>query len=727
MGFLNIAFLWHMHQPFYKDPLSGVYSLPWVRLHAIKGYYDMVSILEDFPEIKATFNLVPSLLVQLTDYSQGKVFDLFMHHSEKEARELTPEEKKFILMNFFMCNWETMVKPYPEYFHLLQKRGTRYTEYSLEEIAKEFNFQEYLDLQVWFNLTWFGYCSRKKNKEIGELIKKGRFFSEDDKKFILNLQQEIIQEVIPSYRLLSDQGQIELTTSPFYHPILPLLIDSDDARRSNPGVVLPEQFHHPEDADNQIRKAVQYHKSLFGVPPQGMWPSEGSVCPELIPLLTKAGIQWIATDEEIFFHSVGKNVKREKLFRPYLVGYKGEKTAIIFRERGLSDLIGFTYAKNQPNDAAEDLYHHLQNIFQATSHLKEEPLVAIILDGENPWEAYPDGGEAFLSQFYRKLIKDRNMNTVKVSDYLKAHPPTETIESLYSGSWINHNFNIWIGSSEDNRAWNCLNRTREFLSEYLKTHHDLPSEKVLSAWEEIYIAEGSDWFWWYGDDFNSDSDPEFDRLFRLHLGNVYQIMGHEIPAYLQDPLIEEHEVRSAIEPFGFIHPTIDGRITNFYEWYEAGYYNSPRVGGTMYKGEGFFSGMFFGFDLENLFIRLDPLFHPQNGEGEGIEINLHITSSQEFRITFPLAVRQGHKESFQLYQGKRGVPEKLLKIYGSICIGKIIELSIPFKDLHLKPKDRVKFMLETRRGEIELERYPQNGYFAFPVPDENFEKIMWST
>jgi alpha-amylase/alpha-mannosidase (GH57 family) len=725
---LNIVFLWHMHQPFYKDPLTGVYSLPWVRLHAIKGYYDMVSILEDFPEIRVTFNLVPSLLVQLMDYSEGKAVDLFLQYSKKEAKELTSEEKKFILTNFFMCNWETMVKPYPEYFHLLQKRGTRYSEYRLEEIAKEFTNQEYLDLQVWFNLIWFGYRSRKMNKEVSELIRKGRFFSEDDKKFILNLQQEIIQKVIPIYRLLSDQGQIELTTSPFYHPILPLLMDSHYARRPDPEISLPEQYHHPEDAEAQIRKAVEFHHRLFGVPPQGMWPSEGSVCPETIPLLTKAGITWIATDEDILFHSVGEKVEKEKLFKAYQAEYEGEKIAIIFRDRGLSDLIGFTYAKNQPKAAAEDLYYHLQNISQATSKQKEEPLVAVILDGENPWEAYPDGGEAFLSHLYQKLLKDRNMNTVKVSDYLKAHPPTEIVRSFYSGSWINHNFNIWIGSSEDNRAWNSLNRTRRFLSEHLKTHPGITLEKVSAAWEEIYIAEGSDWFWWYGDDFSSNNDAEFDRLFRLHLGNVYQILGQEIPGYLRDPLIEEHEVKPAIEPSGFIHPVIDGRITNFYEWYEAGYYSSRRVGGAMHKGEGLFSGIFFGFDVENLFIRLDPLFFPQKDEGEGIEVNLHIISPQEFIIAFPLiAVPQGSKESFRLYQGEGNIPKKFLQVYDSVRTGKIIELSIPFKDLNLKPKDQVRFMVETRRGEIVLERYPQNGYFAFSVPEEHFEKIMWST
>jgi alpha-amylase/alpha-mannosidase (GH57 family) len=727
MRYVNIAFLWHMHQPFYKDPLSGSYSLPWVRLHAIKGYYDMISILEDFPEIRVTFNLVPSLLVELIEYSQGKAFDLFLYHSAKEARELTPEEKRFILTNFFMCNWETMVKPYPEYFHLLQKRGRRYTEHSLGDIAEAFTVQEYLDLQVWFNLTWFGYRSRKKNREIGELMKKGKLFTEDEKKVILNLQQEIIEKVIPSYRSLSDRGQIELTTSPFYHPILPLLIDSDCARRSNPHVVLPEHFRHPEDAEHQIRKAVEFHTSLFGSPPQGMWPSEGSVCPEMIPLLNQAGIRWTATDEDILFHSVGRKGEREKLFQPYLTEYDGTRIALVFRDRALSDLIGFTYAKNQPKDAAENFHHHLQNIAQATSHLKEEPLVAIILDGENPWEAYPDGGEAFLSHLYLKLLEDRNMKTVRLSDHLNAHPPTERIEHLFSGSWINHNFNIWISSSEDNRAWNCLNRTRRFLSEYLETHQGLPSEKVSSAWEEIYIAQGSDWFWWYGEDFTSDSYAEFDRLFRLHLGNVYQIFGQEIPEYLKTSLLEEHEVKPVLEPLSFIHPVIDGQVTNFYEWYGAGYYSSQRVGGTMYKREGFFSGIFFGFDPENLFIRLDPFFHSQNGEGQGVEVTLLIASPREFRITFPLSVSKGQKESFQLSEGEGGSPQNPPRVYESLSFQKIIELAIPFKDLHLKPRDQVKFTVEARKGNIELERYPQNGYLVFSVPDEDFEKIMWST
>ncbi|MCX5910062.1 MAG: glycoside hydrolase family 57 protein, partial [Deltaproteobacteria bacterium] len=387
---VHLAFLWHMHQPFYKDPRTGEYSLPWVRLHALKGYYDMASILEDYPGILQNFNLVPSLLRQIEDYTEGRARDIFLEHSRKPAEDLSPEEKKFILANFFMCSWETMVKPHRGYWALLQKRGLKVPEYRWAEVLHQFTPQDFRDLQVWFNLTWFGYRARGKKEALRELLKKGKNFSENDKQILFQTQFEIIQELIPLYRSLLSRGQIEITVSPFYHPILPLLVNASLAHRAMPNAPLPSTFAHPEDAEAQIQKAVAYFGTLFGGKPAGMWPSEGSVAPELIPMVAKAGIRWMATDEGNLFRSLPGPEERSRLFQPYRVTYQGAEVFMVFRDRNLSNLIGFTYAKNPPQASASDLYTHLKNTQKSLAAHRGERLILIALDGENPWEYYPD-------------------------------------------------------------------------------------------------------------------------------------------------------------------------------------------------------------------------------------------------------------------------------------------------------------------------------------------------
>ena len=247
MNPLNIAFYWHMHQPLYKDPITEKYTLPWVRMNGIKGYFDMVSLLEDFPNIYQTFNLVPSFLTQLREYAEGKASDIFLEHTLKPASELSPLEKGFILTRFFMANWGTMIKPYKRYWDLLRKRGMNSPkDDEIDYFIKGFSTQEYLDLQVWFNLAWFGYRAIKKKEGLKELIEKGKSFTEEEKRYIIAMQVEIIKEIIPLYKQIEERGQIELTTSPFYHPILPLLCDTDSAKQCMPEAILPERFHHSE-------------------------------------------------------------------------------------------------------------------------------------------------------------------------------------------------------------------------------------------------------------------------------------------------------------------------------------------------------------------------------------------------------------------------------------------------------------------------------------------------
>ncbi len=719
---LHVAFFWHMHQPYYRNPLTGEYTLPWVRLHAFKGYYDMISLLEDYPAIRQTFNLVPSLARQLDDYSRGKARDVFAEYTRKPAEELSPEEKKFILANFFMCNWETMVKPYPGYWALLKKRGLKVPEYRLDDLIHHFSAQEFLDLQVWFNLTWAGHRARKEKIVLRELLKKGKEFTEEDKASLLFIQKEIIQNLIPLYRSMQSRGQVEITTSPFYHPILPLLIDWNLASRAMPKVALPGSFSHPEDAEAQILKAVAFYDDIFGTRPTGMWPSEGSVCPEMIPMVQRAGIRWMASDEGILFKSLPGESVRTDLYRPYRAKFQGAEVSMVFRDRNLSDLIGFTYSKNPALGSVDDLLTHLKNIHH-TLPKDSNGLVLIALDGENPWEYYPDGGYEFLSGLYEKLSHEPFLTTVTIGEYLEAHPPRKTLDSLYTGSWIDQNFKIWIGSPEDNLAWNCLKRTRMLLQRATSGDSTASPEKKGLAWEEIYIAEGSDWFWWFGDDFSSDNDEEFDRLFRMHLSNVHLLLGLEVPDYLETPIATPHEVRPTMEPLGFISPTLDGQITHFYEWREAGYFSAKTSGGSMYRGEGFISGIYYGFDLEHLYFRIDSSWR-KTDRLKGLQLNIHISYPQEWQILFPLKFSGEEKPYFSLY-ARDGEGTALKGRSPHIGADKIIELSIAFQELQFHPREKVHFFLQVLRGDLEVERYPRSGYLSLIIPDRDFESIHW--
>ena len=383
-----LAFLWHQHQPIYKNPLNNVYELPWVRLHATKDYYDMAAILEDYPKIKSNINLVPSLLVQLDEYARGEAKDKFLDLTLKPALELSEEDKIFILMNFFMANWETMVFPNNRYYQLLEKRGKQTSETDIKRILNYFKDNDMRDLQVWFNLSWFDPYWRKNDGFINELYIKGRDFTEDEKRKLIEKQLQICGMIAAKHKELQDKGQIEVSVTPFYHPILPLLCDTNNALDATPHIVLPERrFAHKDDAQWHVNNAVTYYENIFGKRPSGMWPSEGSVSNEVVSLAAGNGIKWLATDEAILFGSYKPSSQnRQYLFRPYTVNINGNIVNMIFRDHGLSDSIGFVYSKWNPDDAVRDFIDKVKNIGNYVGDSYEYPLVSVILDGENCWE-----------------------------------------------------------------------------------------------------------------------------------------------------------------------------------------------------------------------------------------------------------------------------------------------------------------------------------------------------
>ena len=720
----RVCFLWHMHQPYYTDPVAGFASMPWVRLHAVKAYYDMAWLMERFPSIRATFNFTPSLLVQLQELSSGSVGDLFLHYAQRPAAELTPSEQAFIVRHFFAANWSTMIRPFPRYHELLVKRGLDVRQQPLDRLAAQFTTQELLDLQVWHNLTWFGYGMAARHPQLNELRAKGRGFTEEDKQEVLALQRRAIGEIIPMYRRLAESGRIELTTSPFYHPILPLLIDTEFARRSRPEAHLPSRFQAPLDADAQIRKAVALHRETFGSAPDGLWPSEGSVCPELIPMLHQAGLKWTATDEGVLARSLGHWDRQTSLYQPYTTGPDGREVRIVFRDRELSDAFGFVYSKLTPASAVEDVLQRLRSI--AANTPAGQAMIPIILDGENPWEHYYDGGERFLSCLYAELggaspstHGGGPLATGTISQALEAHPQPRRLDHLHSGSWINQDFKIWIGHPEDNRAWDLLKLTRDRLAEAAPA---LPPEQARGAWEELYAAEGSDWCWWYGDDFETDYKPEFDRLFRMHLRNVHTRAGLPVPDALNEPLIGVREARPFHLPVALLAPTLDGRVSDFFEWQGAGTIDPAPPLGAMWKSQKFFRGIFFGFSVDALFLRLDP-GEAFADEASGLAMDVHVASADgSYRLAFPLAPPP---ETFTLYGRTNGNAWTEIGRYGTICRRKILELAVPFKDLRLRAGQEFKLSVAILKDGTEVERYPRQQPVPLSVPDDNYEAATW--
>ncbi len=509
-----VSFLWHMHQPFYKDLVCQSYVMPWAYLHGTKDYLGMPALAEEFPGVHQTFNLVPSLVLQLEDYARGEARDASLDLAFKPTDHLTGEERARILEQFFPAPVKTMLQPFPRYSELYERRND----------PSRFSDQDIRDIQAWWTLVWIDHDRRPR-----DLVEKGRGFSEDDKAALRRTVNETLGEIVPEYRRLQDHGSIEISTTPFYHPILPILIDS----RVDGDV--PVDVHFPYDAREQLARAQTFMRERFGRVPPGLWPSEGSVSNDTALLAASLGFQWAATDEGILAKS-GVDLSwqnRRRLYRPYRRG----GLTIFFRDRVLSDLIGFQYMHAPASESAADLVRRIKDTHDGAH-------VLIALDGENPWDYYPNSGRDFLRRVFEGIQNEPAVEAVTLSEALK-RKPAEKLDWLAPGSWANANFYIWIGHSEDHQAWRWIIRAREALME---RKDEVPDEKWNLAYEELLVAEGSDWMWWFGNDFSSDSDSTFDSLFRQHIGNIFQLIGLPVPEGLSEPIKKNLGGRKSVMP-----------------------------------------------------------------------------------------------------------------------------------------------------------------------------------
>ncbi|MCX7918746.1 MAG: glycoside hydrolase family 57 protein [bacterium] len=735
---IYLAILWHMHQPYYRDVISRKCFFPWVRLHGIKDYYDMPAILESYPNVKQNFNLVPSLIEQIELYTEQGETDIFLELSRKPAAELTPEDKEFLLLNFFFANWQTMVDPYPRYQELLNRRGRYLGKEEVKSVIRYFSKQDYLDLQVWFNLVWFDPLHRQRDPALAELIKKSRRFSEEDKQFVLTKQLQILREIMPLYQRMQDTGQIEVSVSPYYHPILPLLCDTEIAKHCQPNIKLPEiRFIHPEDAEAQIVSALQFYQERFGCSSAGLWPSEGSVSDAVISLAAKHGFRWLATDEGILQRSFGdglspvdsavgkKGILRPAdLYRPYLVGETKERPlAIVFRDRTLSDLIGFQYFKMTPKEAVTDFIARLERIANQVANEPEPRLVTVILDGENAWEYYPNDGHDFLELLYQQLNDHPRIRCTTINEFISQHPPVHRLHKIHPGSWIDSNFAIWIGSEEDNAAWEMLAEARQVYA--AANPNEIGTENLALAWKSLLIAEGSDWNWWYGTEHSSSLDEQFDQLYRTHIGNIYTALGRDIPPQVAVPIKRVQEQLFSL-PVGLTKPKLDGKVTDYYEWLNAGKYEVSRSGGTMEPAHSIVKTIYCGFDLSNVYLRIDTNLALCSAEFSEITTLIYFFKPKRKMLELTVRRTNEHCEAtvWEYIPNNGGWnPQKKLT---SVAVNKIIELGIPFTDLDASPSDIVQLQVLIKHGEINIQRCPANGVIQFTVPAENYEELMWS-
>ncbi len=512
---LHFALVYHMHQPCYRDLLTRECRLPWVRLHGTKDYLDMVEMLRDFPAMRLTFNLVPSLLEQIREYSEDGLRDDWFDLSRKPAASLTPQEKLLIRDRFFTANLERVIPGFPRYYEL----------YIAHLTGKRFETADYRDLQTLFNLAWIDPSLRESMPELTALCRKERNFSEKDKQAVLAAQISILSKIIPAYARAAADGRIEITTSPFYHPILPLLGDTDTARLANPGAALPEKrFTFPDDARIQLASALKYSRKALKTRIAGLWPSEQGVSREIIPDVLKTGVEWLITDEAILFKSL--NLKERDpglLYQPHALWRDGQKLSVVFRDRGLSDLIGFVYHRWKTEDAVNDFMRHLEEISRSGG---DDMLVTVALDGENAWEYYPDDGRDFLRLLYRRLCDSTFVKPVTIGAYLKTHPVQKMLPLLAAGSWVGGEFGKWLGSPAKNKAWELLADARAQLE---RSSAALDKRRFALAYKQMFICEGSDWFWWAGEDPSGD----FEELFRKHLANFYTIINRPAPRDLK--------------------------------------------------------------------------------------------------------------------------------------------------------------------------------------------------
>lgn len=586
-----------MHQPWYRDERSGEFLMPWVFLHAIKDYSEILWIQSHYPKIKATYNLVPSLIEQLDLFVADPKKDRLVVLLMKDSSTLDDSERIELVTKAFFANPKTMIAPLWRYEELYQKRA-KYKEPS--DSAKYFSNEELTDLAVLFLIAWSGNQLRRTNKTIKKLLAKQSGFTQEEKLELIADQVEFCKQIVPFYKELKDLGKIDIFTTPFYHPILPLLLDLNSAKASDNNINTPSNWSDfSDDAAIHVEEAIRWYEGKFGTKPDGFWPAEGSVSPKALELLAVSGIKYACTDEDVLFKSLPPPHYRFELYKKYNYKTQNGDVKMLFRDKALSDLIGFNYSAMDAQAAADDFVARLRNIYDSVDF---SPVVPVFLDGENAWEFYSNNAFEFFNALYERLEAAPWCKTETISEiHANRDIVSVDLHSIGSGSWIYGSFSTWMGHSEKNRGWELLATAHKDAREIV-LHKDKATQDLVK--KELMIAEGSDWFWWYGDDHYSPIANEFDELFRGHLIRVYELLDLPVPSALYEPiktidLTSDHTVQTAV-----ISPVIDGFYHSYFEWIGSAKLDLSRSFSAMDSSGAIFESLNYGIDGKKFYFQL---------------------------------------------------------------------------------------------------------------------------
>lgn len=719
---LSIAFYWHMHQPVYQLSPTGDFLMPWVRLHAVKDYLDMALWAKKFDKLKLNFNFVPVLINAIINYGENEAHDIHSRLTITPQDELTNEDKIFILNNFFDANYQTMILANPEYhrlYQIVQSSGT--------EDTSIFSNQEYADLMALFNLAWIDPSFKTSNSELKKLVKKGKNYTLEDRIAIIQIQRDIIKKIIPTIRKLIEKNKIEITTSPYYHPILPILLDYKNIKKNSSPANDLQDLKTDLDAKMQTKMALDRIEEVFGKRPRGVWPSEQCVSAKTLEMLSSLGVEWSLSDEGILANSI--NFEFEHDFKGYikepyhlLKTYKYKTSTsdlkMVFRESTIPNLIGFEYQNHNPIATANDLYDRIKVLqSKILSSPDNEHLLTIALDGENCWENYLEDGASFLKTLYTLITEDDSLETVLLSDYLEKTKEDKLLPKIASGSWINRNFKLWIDEPVKDIAWTYLKRVRQDFANFVKREPLNPNIEL--ARRELFICEGSDWFWWYGEPNDSGRDNIFDFLFRTHLKNVYRYLDLDTPKYLDDPLSDISTSKPSKYPKSLITPSINGKnvVDEDDEWNNAGYIEIPD--GPVLRESKLFDKIRFGNDQNNFYLK----FHLNKYIKENLELskrtyqmyiytrkashrqdlspvrlinktkNITPVSMEKFHNEIQIAIRNN---KLQLLRIIKAIPGDMWVLEMSKSIetiyDEVLDLKIPFDILGIKSGETLEFL-----------------------------------
>jgi len=536
---MKVVLCWHMHQPEYRDCEGGQYELPWTYLHAIKDYVDMAAIIEKTPGARAVVNFAPILLEQIADYAEQirahfdddrPLRDPLLAALAMPVLPTDEEHRLWLIKACLRANRQRLIERFPPYRRIADLASC------VEEnpgTIKYLDAQFLADIVMWYHLAWLGETVRRDDDRAKALMAKGSGFSSHDRRIMLGLIGELISGVIGRYKRLAEEGRIELSMTPYAHPIVPLLLDLHSAREAMPEANLPLLFEYPDGEERtkwHIDEGRRVFEHYFGLRPRGCWPSEGAVSKSTLKLLGDAGFDWAASGESVLRNSLASSEMDDIgcIHRAY--SPSAGKLTCFFRDDGLSDQIGFTYSGWHGDDAASNLVHHLENIAGACKGVAD-PVVSIILDGENAWEYYPENAFHFLSAMYEKLAEHPGLELTTFSDYLEPRPETVELPDLVAGSWVYGTLSTWIGDADKNRGWDLLGEAKRAFDRAVNSGR-LDEQRLRRAERQLAVCEGSDWFWWFGDYNPAESVSHFEHLFRQQLADLYRLIGEEPPESL---------------------------------------------------------------------------------------------------------------------------------------------------------------------------------------------------